>query len=102
MNFKGICLKQDFMKTYGNHPTKQCVHQNGDVFLLSEFSNPKDDPNNYYALGLTKREHFAAMAMQGMLHRGGMTEHGVISQAPDTIAMLAVNQADALIEALNK
>lgn len=52
--------------------------------------------------GLTKREHFAAMAMQGMLHNGCITEHGVISQAPETIAMQAVIQADALIKYLNK
>lgn len=71
-------------------------------------TNPHDPAQPYEGSGipgtqgLTKREHFAAMAMQGILHRGGIMEHGIISQAPDTIAMLAVNQADALIEALNK
>jgi hypothetical protein len=60
------------------------------------------DGSTIQTFGLSIRAHFAAIAMQGMLHKGAMTEHGVISQAPDTIAMLAVNQADALISALNK
>lgn len=62
-----------------------------------------DDPRNMIlGGGLTKREHFAAVAMQGMLLTGGMTAHGVITQAPTDIAQLAVWQADALIEALNR
>ena len=49
-----------------------------------------------YAPGLTKREHFAALAMQGMLSNpsyiAGFTEAGRDS----------VKQADALIAALNE
>ena len=45
--------------------------------------------------GLTKREYFAAMAMQGFItaEPQGVYEH---------ISMWAVNHADALIAALNK
>jgi len=52
----------------------------------------KDD-SNYD--GLTKREYFAAMAMQGLLARAST---GSSSQYAD----LAVDCADALIQQLNK
>ena len=45
--------------------------------------------------GLTKRELFAAMAMQGMLPRPGM--EGFVDEA---IAAACVSMADALIEEL--
>jgi hypothetical protein len=44
--------------------------------------------------GLTKREYFAAMAMQGIL-----SQH---DSRPSYTATLAVEYADALIAALNK
>ncbi len=51
----------------------------------------------YLNLGLTKREYFAAMAMQGLLACPARTD------APDDfVAQWAVNAADALIAALNK
>ena len=50
---------------------------------------------NYY--GLTKRELFAALAMQGML--GCALDRGA---ADDSIADKAVKIADALINELNK
>lgn len=53
-------------------------------------------PSPMDAVGLTKRELFAAMAMQGILsdpYQGG---------SPETVATKAVAQADALIEALNE
>jgi len=70
-------------------------------------TNPHDPVNpsekmSGMNIGITLREYFAAMAMQGMLHNGATTMHGVITQAPESIAILAVNQSDALIEALNK
>jgi hypothetical protein len=46
--------------------------------------------------GLTKREYFAAMAMQGLLSTVPESFNGT------EIAQLSVNMADALIEALNK
>lgn len=47
-----------------------------------------------YQKGLTKREYFAAMAMQGMLAEG--------HDSFRIVAKHAVDQADALIEELNK
>jgi len=47
--------------------------------------------------GLTKREYFAAMAMQGMLASANNTLFDY-----ETIATHSVKHADALINALNK
>lgn len=44
--------------------------------------------------GLTKREYFASLALQGLLHDDINTEHAAFARA-------AVHLADALIEALN-
>lgn len=51
--------------------------------------------NNYIYTGLTKREYFAAMAMQGLL-----ANYGSSYSVQNT--MEAVYMADALIEELNK
>lgn len=45
--------------------------------------------------GLTKREHFAAIAMQGILS-------GKLQTDLEFVSNYAVEYADALIEALNK
>lgn len=52
---------------------------------------------NTEQFGLTKREYFAAMAINGYISAGnqGMPE-------PETLADYAVKAADALIEQLNK
>jgi len=49
--------------------------------------------------GLTKREHFAAMAMQGFLasYSGAMQD-----PSPENVAAKSLDYADALIEQLNK
>lgn len=58
------------------------------------------------AIGLTKREFLAAMAMQGIL--ANSYQQDFLNQTPrslaskNQIADLAVDQADALIEALSK
>ena len=51
---------------------------------------------NYFHGGLSKREYFAAMAMQGLL-----TESQVLDNH-DKFAKFAVQAADALIAELNK
>ena len=51
--------------------------------------------NNYISTGLTKREYFAAMALQGLL-----ANYGSSYSVQNT--MEAVYLADALIEELNK
>lgn len=63
-----------------------------------------DTYDGYFNSGLTKREYFAALAMQGMLANtnGAITENGVNSLNPVTIARAAVNQADYLIDYLNQ
>jgi hypothetical protein len=53
------------------------------------------DNSTYVSYGLSKREYFAAMAMQGFI-----SKYGIVS--PLTISDESVKQADALIEALNK
>jgi hypothetical protein len=55
----------------------------------------------YYEKGLTKREYFAAMAMQGLSAFNG-TIDGKFNITPNDIASKSVIYADALIEALNK
>lgn len=49
-------------------------------------------------MGLTKREHFAAMAMQGLWQSTTDQDYDNYEK----IAEMSVKQADALIEALNK
>lgn len=61
-------------------------------------------PSNL-CLGLTKREYFAAMAMQGILaHQSFSAQLATETNlaAAGEIATAAVNVADALITALNK
>jgi hypothetical protein len=50
-----------------------------------------------YEIGLTKRELFAAMAMQGML-----TTDEAWDRSEEKIATYAVDQADALLAELSK
>lgn len=51
-------------------------------------------------VGLTKREYFAAMAMQGIVSLGGMYSNGDCHA--EKMANEAVVMADALIAELNK
>lgn len=62
-------------------------------------------PNNgevmYGQNGLTKREYFAAIALQGIL-AGTSGVESLASIGPSGWASVAVSQAEALIEELNK
>ena len=71
------------MKTYPDEPVSLVLNQSPSL-------------QNEVSLGLTKREHFAAMAMMGYISAGS-------TGMPDskTMAMLAIETADALIFALN-
>jgi len=73
------------MKTNGNDPANPTIGweltAHGDLVVITD------------QYGLTKREYFAAMAMQGML--SDPERYGAI-------AKWAVKFADALIEELNK
>ena len=71
------------MITTGNEPAFACI-----------------DNNQYLQVGLTKREYFAAMAMQGIASNRGNSENAKTDSA--WIAEASVLLADALINALNK
>ena len=58
------------------------------------FVKPPFTPGSYY--GLTKREYFAAMAMQGLMSNGGNMN------TYEEDAETAVRVSDFLIAALNK
>lgn len=83
--------------TNGNDPINgQVVTDNNGIFVG-------------HAGGLTKREYFAAMAMQGLLAHGETVPHRVIPHGKfqglrelDLDVHTAVEYADALIAALNK
>jgi hypothetical protein len=60
--------------------------------LIPEPIRYDDNPTVGYVL--TKREYFAALAMQGILTKNNSTK--------EVIAEMAVEHADALIKALNK
>jgi hypothetical protein len=50
--------------------------------------------------GLTKREHFAGLAMQGLCHAAD--SEGTWAHDADTVAIAATNYADALLAELDK
>lgn len=60
--------------------------------------------NEAHQHGLTKREYFAGMAMQGLLANpnGGMQKGGGMTFSPVGISELAVLHADALLAELEK
>jgi hypothetical protein len=64
---------------------------------IDAFAHTFIDGSTYVSYGLTKREYFAAMAMQSAL-----SDEHIAKFHPAFIADLSVKQADALIEALNK
>jgi len=53
--------------------------------------------DNWNQEGLTKREYFAAMAMQGLLTTIKLSQY-----MPEIVASCSVEMADALMVALNK
>ncbi len=57
---------------------------------------------NGHQLGLTKREHFAGLAMQGMLSNSGVKGSYGVNRKPNNLnlSLACVAMADALLEAL--
>ena len=53
--------------------------------------------NSNDPIGLTKREHFAAMAMQGILANQRLQ----MDKTAEGVAICAINHADALLSALD-
>ena len=88
------------MKTEPNHPVS--LVDNNEQYCLTTDKHGNSTP----AYGLTKREYFVAMAMQGMLANSASQD--ALNQKPLSyanaaeIAEMACWQADALITALNK
>lgn len=82
------------MKTNPNDP--MCPAKVGFSDGIQQESFQSDNTVGTY-MGLTKREYFAAMALQGLIP---WNKSGKID--PDSYAMLAVACADALIQELNK
>jgi hypothetical protein len=80
------------MKTEPNHPINQITHNDGSKVSLNDVA----DASNYYCMGLSKREYFAAIALQGII--AGCDSHF----QPELFAEYAVRYADALIKELNK
>lgn len=62
------------------------------------------DIHRYTDGGLTKREYFAAMAMQGMLANlnGALMKGGTKTLHPNHISEMSVIHADALLAELDK
>ena len=59
--------------------------------------------DSHVEIGLTKREHFAGLAMQGLMVQaiqGGHNQNNI--QNNEECAMFAVNMADALLNQLEK
>jgi hypothetical protein len=56
--------------------------------------------NTPLTIGLTKREHFAGLAMQGLCH--AIDSQGTWAHDAQTVAETAVSYADALLAALDK
>jgi len=61
--------------------------------------NPVDSSHNEELSGITKREYFAAMAMQGMLPNYKTVRS---DEGDKAIASLSVKMADALLEELDR
>lgn len=64
------------------------------------FETRKLYENRSSLVGITKREYFAAMAMQGAVAGHNAEYHGAYLSYEDA-AIIAVKHADALIRALN-
>lgn len=76
------------MKTRPNDPIVPCkVYEESGSDVLGEVLVPKS--------GLSKREHYAGLAMQAQIAHYGAAN-------PEVSAKMSVDAADALIEALNK
>lgn len=65
-----------------------------------DYAFPTEEAESYYH-GLTKREYFAAMAMQGLIASTPPVSD-ISEEMYHGIPIMAVFTADKLIEALNK
>jgi len=91
------------MKTETNDPMFPFLTYNeggyGDTITFHDVNGSKQFFP--FKAGLTKREYFAVMAMQGFL-ASSVSINNTNERTPELIASVAVITADALIKALNK
>jgi len=81
------------MKTEPNHPSTPIANIHGSPSLFSYVTQSEE-----MTTGLTKREHFAGLAMQGLLSNDKMID----AVNWEWIASNSVALADALIAELNR
>ena len=94
--------------TNGNEPICAAIYrQTGDE--TSRIATKKDIEQGQYLIyteGLTKRELFSAMAMQGILAKHGLPADGWdrdnLQEKLESATFASVTLADALIKALNQ
>jgi len=84
------------MKTESNDPIYPCEvgYEKGERMAARQISNTTEE-----VIGLTKREYFAAMAMQGILANDRIVNK---NESGEKIAHDSVYMADILIKELNK
>jgi hypothetical protein len=75
--------------------------KNADSPATAQYYKSADEQLTIEAFGLTKREHFAGLAMQGWLARCSNVPH-TVRLKPEDMAAVAVQMADALLTELEK
>jgi len=81
------------MKTNPNHPLAQCKHQDGSFITRNSFTE-HGNADDFYVLGLTKREHMAIEFTKAFI--------GIQYSSTETCVEMGIDAADRLIKALNK
>ena len=87
-----------------NNSNMPAMPQNGVIDTDGNFNDCKD----MGGVGLTKREHFASMAMQGLLANSKLPEitayvtSNFNVSAEQAASMMAIENADALLAELEK
>lgn len=74
----------------------------GDAYTnFAHYDGTKNTSYDPQCQGLTKREYFAGLAMQGWLARCSEVPHSV-KLDPESMANVAVDMADALLKELDR
>lgn len=80
------------------------IHFGGASLLNTRGKDEAEAKCNYLngGDGLTKRERFAMAAMQGIQAQNFISDHNEFGMSSDDISRIATEQADDLIDALEK
>lgn len=84
------------MKTQPNDPISQVLHKDG-----SPLTNSRQHKNSGVLVGLTKREYFMSLAIQGLCANSNYSPNEIKNGACVDIAEAAIYIVDAAINALN-